>query len=118
MYNERSRAFTAGADLAAKRRVKLKAATTTTPPEVEYAGAGEAHIGITETWANNGDGVSILLANASGSMEMTAAGAFALGADIYGAASGKVDDTASGSSIGTALEAATADGDVIEVLPV
>lgn len=118
MYNERSRAFIAGADLAAKRRVKLKAATTTTPPEVEYAGAGEAHIGVTEHWADSGDGVSVLLANASGSMEMTASGPVALGASIYGAASGKVDDTVSGSAIGTALEAATADGDVVEILPV
>jgi hypothetical protein len=40
-----------------------------------------------------------------------------VGATLYGAVDGKVKDTASGTAQGTALEAATADGDIVEVLP-
>ena len=44
--------------------------------------------------------------------------ALAAGATVYTEASGKVQDTAQATAfqVGTALEAATADGDVIEVL--
>lgn len=50
--------------------------------------------------------------------KMVAAGAFAIGADIYGAASGKVDDTVTTNLVGIALEAASGDGSIVEVLPV
>lgn len=50
------KAFTAGEALAAKRRVKIKAGTVTTPPEVEYSDAGEVWIGVTE-YAVNAAGV-------------------------------------------------------------
>lgn len=114
MYNEGTKTFTAGAALEAKRRVKIKSGTTTTPPEVEYAGAGEQHIGITEYAVASAELVAVKLRTAPGTHEMTAAGAFALGATLYGAANGKVDDASSGTAIGKALEAATADGDIVE----
>lgn len=114
MFNPGIRTFTAGEILDNKRRVKIKSATTTVPPEVEYADAGEQHIGITEYAVASGDLVAIKLRTADGTHEMTAAGAFDLGAELYGAADGKVDDVSSGTAIGIALEAATANGDIIE----
>ncbi len=45
---------------------------------------------------------------------MVAAGAITAGNTIYGANDGKVSASASGVAQGTALEAATADGDIIE----
>lgn len=113
-YNTGSRAFTAGEALLEKRRVKIKAGTTTTPPEVEYAGLGEQHIGVTEADAALAETVSVKLRTAQGTVEGVASEALAKGATLYGAASGKIAGTSSGSAIGVALEAATADGDVIE----
>lgn len=107
--------FTAGEALLPKRRVKVESGTTTDPVEVVYADAGEQHIGITGN-ESTADGalVSVNPMNATGSYEGTAAGAFARGATLYGAADGKIDDASSGSAIGIALEAATADGDVVQ----
>ena len=116
MYNPGTRTFTAGEALENKRRVKIKNGTTTTPPEVEYADAGEQHIGVTEYAVASGDLVAIKLRNADGTHEITAAGAFDVDATLYGAADGKVDDAASGSAIGKAVEAATADGDIVETV--
>lgn len=116
MYNEGIRTHTAGEALAAKRRVKIKSGTTTTPPEVVYADAGEQHIGVTEYAVDSGALVAIKLRTAPGTQEITAAGAFSIGATLYGAADGKVDDASSGTAIGIAFEAATADGDQIECI--
>lgn len=102
--------FIAGADLEAYRRVKLSSGN------VVYAGAGESFIGVTTHKAANGTPVSVAFRSADRSYKLVAAGAVTAGAVIYGAANGKVDDAASGTAQGTALEAATADGDVIECL--
>ena len=115
MYNEGKRTFTAGEALANKRRVKIKSGTTTSPIEVEYADAGEQHIGITEYAVASGELVAIKLRTSEGTQEVTAAGAFAIGATLYGAADGKVDDASSGTAVSIAIEAATADGDIVEV---
>ena len=114
--NEGIRTFTAGEALVPNRRVKLKSGTVTTPPEVEYADAGEQHIGSTEIKSASGVAVTVRLRNQPGTRMVTAAGAFAVGATLYGAIDGKTDDAVSGSAIGVALEAATADGDIVEVL--
>lgn len=107
--------FTAGEALLPKRRVKVESGTATDPVEVVYADAGEQHIGITGNESTaDGDLVSVNPMNATGSYEGTAAGAFARGATLYGAADGKIDDASSGSAIGIALEAATADGDIVQ----
>ena len=109
--------FTAGEALLPKRRVKIESGTATTPPEVVYADAGEQHIGITGNDSTaDGSAVSINPINATGTYEGTAADSFAIGATLYGAVDGKISDTSSGSAIGIALEAATADGDVIEFM--
>jgi hypothetical protein len=107
--------FTAGEALLPKRRIKVESGTTTDPVEVVYADAGEQHIGVTGNESTaDGDPVSVQPMNATGTYEGTAADAFARGATLYGAADGKISDTSSGSAIGIALEAATADGDVVE----
>ncbi len=108
--NMGSKCFTAGEALEAYRRVKLSSGN------VVYAGAGENFIGVTAHKADNGAPVTVNFRSADRSYKMVAAAAVTAGAVIYGAASGKVDDAASGTAQGTALEAATADGDVIECL--
>ena len=60
--------------------------------------------------------VAIKLRNADGTHEIAAAGAFDVDATLYGAADGKVDDATSGSAIGKAVEAALADGDIVETV--
>lgn len=117
MYNEGIRAYTAGEALAAHRRVKIESGTTTTPPEVVYADAGEQHIGVTEYAVADGDLVSIKMRTYPGTVEIEGADAFSIGAILYGAADGKISDTSSGSAIGIAHEACTAAGDILEMVP-
>lgn len=103
----------AGEDLAAFRRVKLSAERT-----VVYADQSDsdAYIGITEAAAVSGDPVAVALKGSAETKKAVASEALAVNAVLYAADDGKVSDTASGTRIGTALEAATADGDVIEIV--
>jgi len=104
------KSFTAGEDLAAYRRVKLSAG------EVIYADAGEEFIGFTQEAVSDGDQVTVALRSAARTYKAVAAEPFALDAVLYGANDGKVQDTVSGTAQGVALEAATADGDIVEIL--
>jgi hypothetical protein len=70
MYNEGIRTFLAGEDLEARRRVKIKSATTTTPPEVVYADAGEDYIGVTEYAVESGDPIACRLNTYPGTLEI------------------------------------------------
>ena len=115
-YNDGIRAYTANGDLTKYMRVKLSSGSTTEPIQVEAAGAGEQHIGYVYRDADDTDIVSIKLRTSSGTQQAKAAGAITKGATIYGAASGCVDDVSSGSAIGVAMDAATASGDIIEVV--
>jgi len=113
--------FYAGEALAAKRRVKIDTsspATTTDPPEVVYADAGEDFIGVTEYAAASGALVAVKLINAPGTFEICCdiGSAIARGTVLYGAADGKISDTSSGSAQGIALQAGATDGDIIECL--
>jgi len=67
-----------------------------------------------------GDVVGVVSANKQGSAKMVASKAIAIGVKVYSTAAGKVTDTfaSTGFIEGIALEAAGADGDVIEVLRV
>jgi hypothetical protein len=105
------RGFAAGAAIGQFLRVYLTASNT-----LALAGANDYGIGTMEdpsTAAN--EQVGVRLNSAQGSRKCVANGAITVGDPVYLAASGKVG--ASGSvRYGTALEAATADNDIIEVL--
>ena len=119
MYANEIKTFTAGEDLAAKRRVKIdSSATTADPAEVIYADAGEDFIGVTQYAANDGDPIAIKMKNAPGTMEIEADvdSAIALGTVLYGADDGKISDASSGSAQGCSVEPGTVvDGAIIEV---
>lgn len=114
--NEGIMTFTANGALGAKVRVKLTAASATTPPQVEVAGAGEQHIGLTEYAVADGELVAVRLRTFPGSHEGIASEALAVGATLYGAASGKVKDTSDGTAIGIAIQSAGGDGEIIEFI--
>lgn len=84
---------------------------------ISVAGAAEAAIGVTTEYiAASGYG-TVKLFNAPGTYLCIAGGAVTRGAHLYPAAAGKVDDSGT-TRIGlAALEAATADGDLIECAP-
>jgi hypothetical protein len=82
-----------------------------------YADAGEACIGFTLGSAADGDIVTVRPINDNGTFYAEAAEAFAVDATLYGATDGKVQDTSSGTAYFLALEAAGADGDVVEIMP-
>ena len=118
MYNEGIKTFLAGEDLAARRRIKIKAGTVTTPPEVAYADAGEDYIGVTEYAVESGDLVACRLNTYPGTFEVECIvdSAIARGTVLYGANDGMVSDASSGSAQGIALEAG-ADNQHIEMAP-
>lgn len=104
------KAFKAAEALAAFRRVKLDSAG-----DIVYADARDDCVGSTETAIANDANGPVRLKSASGTRKLTASGAISIGDKVYGAADGKITATPDGIGFGTALEAATADGDVIEV---
>jgi len=83
---------------------------------VVYADSGEKGIGTNQAYAASGASACIRL-DTEGTSKMTAAGAFSAGALLYPADDGKVDDAVAGKPLGRAVEAATATGDIVEVLP-
>lgn len=107
--------FTAAAAIGKGVLVKLSAAGT-----VDIAALGENPIGVAEEPAfAAGDRIAVRYRSAAGTIKCKASGAFAVGAVVYGRAAGLIDDisTTSAIKIGTALEAATAANDLVEVLP-
>lgn len=112
-YNESgTKTFTASGALSQFRRVKDNGSSKLT-----YAGATDTELGTLEnaTFAD-GDPGTVRLQNAQGTDKMVAAGAISAYANVYGAANGKVNDVANSNLIGVAMEAASGDGSVIEVL--
>lgn len=103
--------FTATAAISRFRRVKLSSGSGSA---VEHAGADSDFIGVAQHDADIGEPVAVALRGAGRTFKCVAAGAVTVGAVIYGAATGKVDDAVSGTAIGSALEAAAANGDEIE----
>lgn len=107
------RTFTAGAAIAEHTRVKLSSGV------LAAAGLADKELGVmAQASLASGQEVGVRLRTAEGTFKAIAAEAIAAGSEVYTAASGKVADTATATSflIGTALTAATADGDIIEVL--
>ncbi len=105
--------LTGGEDLVAFRRVKISSST------VVYADAADHGIGVVQNTVDISEdaAASIRLDNAGGSSKMMASGAISAGVTCYAAADGKV--ASSGTiPIGTTVgDASTADGDIIEVMP-
>lgn len=111
-WNEGIKTFPAGEDLAKRRRVKMNSSS-----EVVYADAGENYVGVTEYAADDGDLVAVRMKNYPGTFKVSAAGAFSIGDDLWGALDGQVDDTPSGFAQFIAIEAATAADDIVEAVP-
>jgi hypothetical protein len=107
------KSFTAQSAITAWHRVQLYSGSGTA---VEHAGADEEFIGVAQHSAAAGEQVTVRLRGQGGTFKVAAAGAITVGATIYGAADGEVDDTASGAPIGTNLEAATGADQIIEVV--
>ena len=109
MHNEgRSKSFPASAPIGQNLRVILGATG------LVLAGATDKDIGVTSTpsfAARESQGV--VMRTAQGTQLVTVGGPVAAGAELGPAAGGKV---AVGTGWGTALQAAAADGDVIEVV--
>lgn len=106
-----TRGFAAGAAIAQFLRVKLSAGV------LAACDATDAGIGSLEEAAlAANDFVTVRLWNAQGTRKMVAAGAITQYANVYGAASGKVDDVANENFVGIAMTAASGSGSVIEVL--
>jgi len=104
------KAFPAGGAVAQYLRVK-------TPTALAAAGAADVELGTIEQEAfASGDICAVRLRTAPGTCFMVAAGAIAAGAEVYAAAAGKINDVVGKYKIGVALSAATADGDIIEVM--
>jgi len=105
-----TKSFSCSGALAAYLRVK-------TPNSLALADATDVELGTMEEAALAANDIrAVRLRTAQGTCKMVAAGAITLGATVYGAASGTIDDIDNNNKIGIALEAATAAGDVIEVL--
>lgn len=104
-----NKGFVAGEALEAYRRVKLSSDT------VVYADAGEAFIGVTTEKKASGEIINVALKGSGRTFKIEAGEAFASGAVLYGGNDGKVQDTASGTAQGTALEAAAAAEEIVEV---
>ena len=111
--------YTAGA-ITQKALVKLSGSTGEVV--VNTAATTDKTIGVADYAAADNSYVSITLLPGNGTIEMMASGVIARGADVYAAAAGKISALPSAGGaykkIGVAQEAATADGDIIEVIPV
>lgn len=112
-WNEGIKTFNAGEALAVYRLVKQSASETVT-----YCDADDSPVGSVILAVANGDHAPVKAINYPGTFKLVAAGAFAVGARLRPVDDGKVDDAqAAGGSLFLALEAASADGDIVEVLP-
>ncbi|MEK6799843.1 MAG: hypothetical protein AABZ12_12830 [Planctomycetota bacterium] len=109
-----TKTFTAGAAIGQHLRVKLSSGKLA----VAVAGVTDEPLEI-GTMVNASfadlDLSAVRLRNAAGTCKMIAAGAVGAGVAVYGAAAGKISTTASGAALGISMEAAAADGDIIEV---
>jgi len=109
-YSNEIPTFAAGEALAADRLVQLSGGS------LVYADSNDEPIGITANLAASGANVAITPINASGVVRVTASTSLSSGDAIYAANDGKVTPLAAGRRIGTALQAATADGQVIPAM--
>jgi len=108
--------FAASAALAPYLRVKYDATSGLVVCGPEDKGLGTLRNRHIVSGLGAAEKAPVVAWNAPGTRKMVAAGAFSAFDTVYGAEGGKIDDTANANPIGIALEAATADGDYVEVL--
>lgn len=96
---------------------KYRLARHNSSGDAVYADAGEKPLGSVHAAVASGSPVTIHLLGKEGTLILMASGAVSQFADVYTAADGKVSATNSGFKVGMALTSASADGDLIEVLP-
>lgn len=115
-YTDQSvKTFVASAALGQFLRVTY--GSSGTAGQMILAGAAVAELGVTDLPSYAAlDDIPVRLRTAQGTQQFVASGAIALGATVRCAAGGKITSSGTDPIIGTALEAATADGDIIEVL--
>lgn len=107
-----TKAFTAAGTIKQYARVVLGSGGTITE-----AVLADREIGIAQVAGVSGDTIAVKLRTGSGTQKAIAAAAIARGAAVFSAAAGKVSVSATGAyNIGLALEAATANNDIIEIL--
>ena len=111
-----SRTFVAAEAIGAYLLVKVDSSGLI---EIATAAAAEPKIGYTTTAVTLGESANVSLIHGGGSSFATASEALSIGDIVYGDADGKVSASgSSGDKVGVTLTTATADGDVIEVLPI
>ncbi len=107
--------FTAGEDIGRYVRVKVDTTSTDLPIDVLIAGPGDNWIGVTREEVSSGDPVGVILKHMYGTLPMVAAGAVSKGATAFPAPAGRVSGSGD-SAFGTVIVAATAAGDIVEVV--
>ena len=105
-----TKSFNCGGTIGAKELVKMSTGNV-----VQNTDEG-VPVGVAKYGGVANDVIAVRLWNAGGTIHCIAAGAITAGAAVYAAASGKIE-AAGTAIIGYAMEAAGADGDIIEVLP-
>ena len=113
MYNKGPKTFTTGAAVTGKTLVKLSSGDVV----ANTATNSDEPIGVALFDADSGAEVAVDLLAHGKTMEMTATGSISVGDKVYAAANGKIGTTSTNRRIGTALQAASGDGSIIEVLP-
>ena len=112
-----ARTFVAGSDLSAKQFyiVKLGTGATYGNDVVLSSAATDVHVGVLQNTPAAGEAATVQFL---GTTKVVAGAAIARGAYVSADASGKAasNTTDKENAIGMALEAAAADGDIIEVL--
>ena len=83
---------------------------------ITEADATTGHVGTASEAAESGDVISCFLTSKQGTIKCIAHGAITKGATLEAAAAGRVTTHALGTLVGRTLEAATTQGDIIEVL--
>ncbi len=117
MYNKGPKTLTAGANVKGKRLVKLSSGEVVHNTSTH----SDDPIGITLFEADTGEAVAVELLAEGKTLEMTAAGSFAVNDLVYAADNGKVQPlpTSAGDykQVGYALQTASGDGSIVEILP-
>jgi len=109
-FQSNLQSYVAAAAIVRGDRLKFSAGAIT----VEPAGATDASVGTAKSDAAIGDVLQCVMHTPGHVVEVRAAGAFAVGATLYGAAAGEVDDAVNaGTDRFHALQASTAADEVV-----